>query len=116
MGYIDLAEQCIRCAEKISEVDPRHILKSSISLQAVNMIDFFDTTTQQMIFKLMTNICGVSESESDFQVNLLPVIPSICYLVQNYSDKSKVEKLTSILLKLALSFAQFSLDTSSLFE
>ena len=42
MVYIDLVEQCIQCAEKISQVNPRHILKNGILLHVVNLIDFFD--------------------------------------------------------------------------
>ena len=45
MGFVDLAEYCIKCCEKASQEHPREILKSGILLLTLNMIDFFDKST-----------------------------------------------------------------------
>lgn len=71
---------------------------------ALNMIDFFDKSTQTKILQLLLNVSSSSESESDFQSNFLPVVPNICQMlqsgVQSESDRAKIERLTTVLLRL----------------
>ncbi len=108
MGFVDLAEQCIKCCEKVSQEHPREILKSGILLLSLNMIDFFDKSTQLKILQLLLNVSAHSESESDFTQNLLPIIPNICQMlssgVSSEQDRVKFEKLSTVIARISKSF------------
>lgn len=47
----------------------------------LNMIDFFDNTTQSKILGTLLNVSGHSESETDFDKNILPLLPPVCALL-----------------------------------
>lgn len=49
MGFIDLNEACIKALEKISIENPYAILTSGAIGLALNMMDFFEITTQKRI-------------------------------------------------------------------
>jgi hypothetical protein len=49
MGFIDLNEACIKAIEKISIENPHAILTSGAMSSVINMMDFFEITTQKKI-------------------------------------------------------------------
>lgn len=49
MGFIDLNEACIKAIEKISIENPHAILTSGAMANVLNMMDFFEITTQKRI-------------------------------------------------------------------
>jgi hypothetical protein len=49
MGFIDLNEACIKAFEKISHENPVAILTSGAMALCLNMMDFFEHTTQKRI-------------------------------------------------------------------
>lgn len=78
MGFIDLNEACIRALEKISTENPHAILTSGAMGLVLNMIDFFEISTQKKIIGILLNISKHSASEADLNDHLLPLIPSLC--------------------------------------
>lgn len=63
MGFIDLNEACIKCLEKISTENPYAILTSGTIGLCLNMMDFFEISTQKRILNLMLNVSRHSASE-----------------------------------------------------
>lgn len=57
------------------------MLQSGCLLMQLNMIDFFDNTTQSKILGTLLNVSGHSESETDFDKNILPLLPPVCALL-----------------------------------
>jgi hypothetical protein len=49
MGFIDLNEACIKAFDKISVENPYAILTSGAMSLCLNMMDFFEHTTQKRI-------------------------------------------------------------------
>jgi hypothetical protein len=56
MGFVDLNEGCIKALEKISLENPYAILTSGAIGLCMNMMDFFEISTQNRILNLMLNI------------------------------------------------------------
>lgn len=81
MGFIDLTEQCIKALEKVSQESPRAVLKSGTLMALLNMIDFFDFSTQSKILQVLLNVGAHSESEADFEECLLPTMGTVCQMV-----------------------------------
>ena len=77
LGYIDLVEQCIGCLAKISEEVPREILRHNLVPIPINMIDFFDKSTQLKILALLLNISNSIESRNEFEQNILVMLQPI---------------------------------------
>jgi hypothetical protein len=63
MGFIDLNEACIKALEKISMENPYAILTSGAVGLCLNMMDFFENTTQKRIINILLNISRHSASE-----------------------------------------------------
>lgn len=40
-------------------------------------IDFFDSKTQASVFSIILRFAGTSQSESDFQEHLMPMLPML---------------------------------------
>lgn len=56
LGFIDLNEACIKALEKISVENPSAILTSGSIGLVLNMMDFFEITTQRRIVAILLNI------------------------------------------------------------
>ena len=56
MGYIDLNEACIKFLEKISIENPNAILTSGAIPMILNMMDFFENSTQKKILNMIHNV------------------------------------------------------------
>jgi len=78
MGYIDLNEACIKCLDKISMENPYGILTSGTIGLLLNMMDFFEISTQKRILNLVLNVSQHSASESDINEHILPIMPFLC--------------------------------------
>ena len=63
LGFIDLNEACIKSLEKISLENPYAILTSGVTGLCLNMMDFFESTTQKRIINIVMNISKHSASE-----------------------------------------------------
>ena len=81
IGFIDLSESCIKAFEKISNENPYTILTSSAMALSLNMMDFFEYTTQKRIIQILMNVSRHSSSEADFDDFLMPIIPNLCILM-----------------------------------
>lgn len=81
-GFIDLNEACIKAFEKISVENPASILTSGALCLCLNMMDFFEHTTQKRIIQILLNISRHAASEQDFDDFILPIIPVLCMLLQ----------------------------------
>ena len=77
MGFIDLAEACIKAYEKIALENPSAVLKSGAIGCVLQQMDFFEVGTQQRIFRIIQRVARHSTCESDFDTYLLPVLPFI---------------------------------------
>lgn len=75
MGFIDLNEACIKCLEKISVENPYGILTSGTIGLCLNMMDFFEISTQKRILNMILNVSKHSASEQDFNDHVLPIMP-----------------------------------------
>jgi hypothetical protein len=53
MGFIDLNEACIKALEKISIENPYAILTSGAMGLVLNMMDFFEISTQKRIISII---------------------------------------------------------------
>lgn len=103
-GFIDLAEACIKAFEKIVSVNPVVVLKSGTVGTILQQIDFFEVSTQQRIFRIIEKIARHSQSESDFDQFMVPIIP---FLVMNLSsdfgitvDNKKLEDISRIIFEI----------------
>jgi hypothetical protein len=47
----------------------------------LNMIDFFDYSTQTKILTTLFNVSSRSECEADFQAHILPLLPNLCNML-----------------------------------
>lgn len=83
MGFIDLNEACIRALDKISTENPHAILTSGAMGLVLNMIDFFEISTQRKIIGILLNISKHSASEADMNEHLLPLVPSLCLFLHS---------------------------------
>lgn len=78
MGFIDLNDACVKCMEKISIENPYAILTSGSVGLFLNMMDFFEITTQKKILSMTLNVSRHSASEQDLNDQILPILPSLC--------------------------------------
>ena len=81
MGFMDLNDACIKGLEKISAENPYAILISGALGLCLNMMDFFENTTQKRIIAIMMNISRHAASEQDLNDYLIPVLPALCMLL-----------------------------------
>ena len=51
--YIDVAEDCVKLLNKIAENCPSEVLKSGWAINFLNIIDFFDKSSQDIIMDLV---------------------------------------------------------------
>lgn len=86
MGFIDLNESCIKCLEKISLENPYGILTSGTIGLCLNMMDFFEISTQKRILTMIVNISKHSASEQDLNDHVLPIMPFLSMLLQSRGD------------------------------
>ena len=115
IGFIDLSEACIKAYEKISQENPPAVLKSGAVGIILEQMDFFESSTQQRIFKIIQRVARHSTTESDFDSNLMPVLP---FILMNLSvdmtngDKKKIEDISKIVFEIQESFSLFYSPTS----
>jgi hypothetical protein len=109
IGFIDLSEACIKAYEKISQENPPAVLKSGAVGIILEQMDFFESATQQRIFKIIQRVARHSSTESDFDSNLMPVLPYILMNLQDMSnaDKKRVEDISKIVFEIQESFSLF---------
>jgi len=110
MGFIDLNEACIKALEKISNENPHAILTSGAMTLVLNMMDFFEITTQKRIISIILNISRHSASDVDLNDNLLPMLPCLCMLLHSRGasdSQTKIESVSSIVLRIAESIFRF---------
>ena len=81
MGFIDLNEACIKCLEKISTENPYAILTSGTIGLCLNMMDFFEISTQKKILSMILNVSRHSATEQDMNEHILPVLPFLSMLL-----------------------------------
>jgi hypothetical protein len=110
LGFIDLAEACIKSYEKIALENPPAVLKSGAVAIILQQMDFFEFGTQQRIFKIIQKVARHSTCEGDFDTHVLPLLPYICMSltldnVQN--DQKRIEDLSKILCEIQESFCIF---------
>lgn len=55
-GFVDLNEACIKALEKVSLENPHAVLISGTIGILINMMDFFEYTTQSRILNLLLNV------------------------------------------------------------
>lgn len=110
MGFIDLNEACIKALEKISLENPYAILTSGAMSLVLNMMDFFEMSTQKRIISTIMSISRHSANETDLNDQLMPMIPCLCMLLHQRggSDSaSKIESVTHIVLRICESVFRF---------
>lgn len=110
MGFIDLNEACIKAIEKISIENPYAILTSGAMGPVLNMMDFFEITTQKRIISILLNISKTSASETDLNEHLLPLMPCLCMFLHNRGgpdNSAKVETVSTIVLRIFESIFRF---------
>ena len=87
---------------------PRPVLKSGALLLCLNMIDFFDNNVQSKILSLLLNVSQFADTEADFEVNILPVLPFLCQMINSRinsdQDRLKLEKMSTIVVRITESF------------
>lgn len=88
MGFIDLNEACIRCLEKISLENPNVILTSGALPLILNMMDFFENTTQKKILTLVQNVSRNAAQETELTDHLIPLFPTLSMLLQTRGDQA----------------------------
>lgn len=96
MGFIDLNEACIKAIEKISIENPYAILTSGSMAPVLNMMDFFEITTQKRIISILLNISKQAASENDLNEFLLPLIPCLCMFLHNRGGADNASKIESV--------------------
>lgn len=82
MGFIDLNEACIKAFEKISIENPHAILIAGAMGLVLNMMDFFEITTQKRIIQILLNISRQCATEAELNDHILPLMPCLCMLLQ----------------------------------
>jgi len=107
MGFIDLNEACIKAIEKISTENPYAILTSGAMSSVLNMMDFFEISTQNRIINILQNISRHSASENDMNEHLLPLIPCLCMFLQSRGGADKIENISTIVLRIFESIFRF---------
>ena len=76
----------------------------------LNMMDFFEHTTQKRIISMLLNISKHSASESELNDNLLPLMPCLCMFLSSRGSVDalqKVESISLITLKICESVFRF---------
>lgn len=81
MHFIELSEACIKALEKISHENPYVILTSQTLQISLNMVDFFEKTTQLKIIEIALNVSRHSASKKDYEQYLLPIMPAFSMLL-----------------------------------
>ena len=81
MGFIDLNDACIKALEKISIENPYAILTSGAVGLSLNMMDFFENTTQKRIINVLMNVSKSSSSEQDLNDYMMPIVPFLSMLL-----------------------------------
>jgi hypothetical protein len=81
LGFIELSEACVKAIEKISHENPYVILTSQTLQITLNMIDFFEKTTQSRIIEIALNISRHSANKKDYDTYLLPIMPALSNLL-----------------------------------
>ena len=101
MGFIDLNETCIKFMEKISMENPNAILTSGAIPMILNMMDFFENSTQKKILNLIHNVSKNIGQESELNDHLIPVLPGLTMLLQTRGDhaQGKIEIFSNICLR-----------------
>ena len=109
MGFIDLAEACIKAYERIVVENPPAVLKSGAIAFLLEQIDFLDMKLQQKIFKIIQRIARHSTSEADFDSYIVPILPFICMnLNADFGcDQKKIEDVSKIVTEMQESFGLF---------
>ncbi len=111
MGFIDLNEACIKALERISVENPHAILTSGAIGLILNMIDFFEISTQKRIITILLNVSRHSASEADLNEYLLPVLPCLCMFLHSRGggdeNSIKIENISLIILKIFESLFRF---------
>ena len=110
MGFIDLAEACIKAYEKIAVENPPAVLKCGAVGSMLEQMPFFEMGTQLRIFRIIQRIARHSSSEDDFDTHILPVIPFLCMSIgpdTAISDPKKMEDGAKIISEIQESFCLF---------
>lgn len=107
MGFLDLAEACIKAFEKISNENPTAVLKCGAVAAVLEQIDFFELGVQMRIFKIIQKIARHSSSEADYDSHIQPLLPYICMNLgpdTARNDPKKVEDSSKIICEIQESF------------
>lgn len=110
LGFLDLAEACLRAFEKISMENPVAVLRSGAVAAVLEQVDFFELSTQQRVFRIIQKIARHSTSEADLDTHILPVLPYICLSLgadTARQDPKKVEDASKIICEVQESFCLF---------
>lgn len=66
---------------------------------------------------MLSNVADCSETEAEFNSNILPVLPLVCNMILDRdADEKRIEKLSLILNRVSASFLHFaeSIDVKKL--
>lgn len=110
MGFVDLAEACIKAFEKIAAENPPAVLRCGAVAGVLQQMDFFELGTQQRVFRIIQKTARHSTSEADFDTHILPVVPFICMSLSPDTaghDPQKVEDGARIVCEIQDSFCLF---------
>ena len=110
LGFIDLAEACIKAYEKIIHENPPAVLKSGAVGIILQQIDFFDISTQQRIFRIIMKIARHSSSVEDLDTHILPILPFVSMNLgpdMAMDNQKKVQDSAKIVAEIQESFFNF---------
>lgn len=103
--YLDVAEECLKALEKISEELPTECLQAGAMIAVLSYIDFFSTSTQRVAVSTVANIC--EELSLDCSSFVMTSVPTLCNLLQ-YEDSKLVDIVASCLIMIVDCFSSSS--------
>lgn len=80
--YIDMAEHAIKALEKLSYDNSTAVLKEGAFSALINMMDFFEQSTQKRILSIAAIIARAVTNEELMNEYILPVVPVLSSLLQ----------------------------------
>jgi len=109
LGFIDLCENAIKALDKIALENPHQVLQSGALQVVLQMMDFFEQSTQRRIISIALILARNLNNEPDFTAFFMPVMGKFAELLQMRGEHQVglLENVSTILLRIVENFLRF---------
>ena len=111
--YIDLAENAIKCIDKLSLECPYSIIEADGFNSILSLIDFFDMNMRKLAVRSCLNMSRCITNNDLLTKNIFPSIPTLTMLLKNNEDTKMQENVLTIFLNIFSSIKVFNIHSQN---